>query len=333
MSDAVDTYAYWRNALEGRFGPVHEGHPQAGFFRKRRSKDDRSWVSVAIWAVGNEWHAVVDGKHASAEAVWTHCCTRPITEELYRRIAAGEPWPDDVKKMVVAETTKVEPEEPGIGHNSGDTRPLHEQMGEEITITGRAFAKWLDAIGGAIVTEEHDAAGEAWKAQFQALERKAELAHKAEKEPHLLAGRAVDEAWRKPKEWAGIGKGRVADALTPYRLERQRIRDEEWKRQQDAAAAVAAAQRAAMLADATLPPPEPEPAPASNRRGAAPKPASGLRKTKTPQITDLVACITFIQGHAPDHPDLVAVVTKIARKIHDAGVVVPGFEVVESLKV
>lgn len=328
-----DVWTYWREALEGRFGPVHEGEPQAGYFRTRRKGGP--WEAVAIWAVGNDWHAVRDGKHADAKALWTYCCTRPITYELYQKIAAGEPWPDDVKSMVVAETMKaVEPDEPGIGHNSGDTRPLHEQVAEEITITGKAWNKWLEGIGGKIVTEEHDAAGEAWKVQFQGLERKAEQARVAEKEPHLRAAQAVDEAWRKPKEWATAGKGRVAEALQPYRLERQAKRDEEEALKRKAQAEAIAAQRAAMLADATLPPPE-EPAPSTSTRAPArtPKPASGLRKTKTPEVTDLLACVAYIQEATPNHPDLVAVVAKIARRIHDAGITVPGFAVVEGYKV
>lgn len=329
----TDVWHYWREALEGRFGPVHEGEPQAGYFRTRRK--DGPWEAVAIWAEGNDWHCLRDGRPADAKVIWTYCCTRPITYELYQAVAAGEPWPDDVKKMVAAETMKsVEPEEPGIGHNSGDTRPLHEQVAEEISITGKAWKKWLEGIGGKIVTEEHDAAGEAWRQQFLGLERKAEQARVAEKEPHLRAAQAVDEAWRKPKEWAAAGKGQVADALTPYRLDRQRKRNAEEKARQEAAAEAVRAQRAAMMADATLPPPdEPEPAPVSNRRGAAPKPASGLRKTKVPQLTDLQAAVNFIISHVPNHPDLVLAVTKIARKIHDAGTPVPGFEVVEELKV
>ncbi len=29
-------YAYWRDALTGKFGPIHDGDPQPGFYRLRR---------------------------------------------------------------------------------------------------------------------------------------------------------------------------------------------------------------------------------------------------------------------------------------------------------
>ena len=44
----MDKYAYWRNALAGNFGPVHDSDPQAGFYRarnKKAGKDD----PIAIW--------------------------------------------------------------------------------------------------------------------------------------------------------------------------------------------------------------------------------------------------------------------------------------------
>ena len=44
-----DAYSYWRDALAGVFGEVHDGDPQPGFYRTRFAKS-APWLPVAIWA-------------------------------------------------------------------------------------------------------------------------------------------------------------------------------------------------------------------------------------------------------------------------------------------
>jgi hypothetical protein len=98
MSD----YSYWRKALEGEFGPIHDGHPQPGFYRHPLcSKINVPWCPIAIWP--DEDGKLLAMKHVfiveqpvivPAEEVWTFCCDNPISEEAYRAVAENKlPWP------------------------------------------------------------------------------------------------------------------------------------------------------------------------------------------------------------------------------------------------
>ena len=97
----ADEYAYWRQALAGRFGPVHANDPRPGFYRQRLiGPRDEFWTPVAIW---RDESGLVALKHAyiveqpltvPAEDIWTFCCEHPITEEAYRAVAERkQPWP------------------------------------------------------------------------------------------------------------------------------------------------------------------------------------------------------------------------------------------------
>jgi hypothetical protein len=100
MSDA---YRYWRDALEGRFGPVHTDDPRPGFYRTKivRGKDS-PWTPVAIWQSEDgtltalRHHFVVEAPLiVDPNEIWTFCADYPITEEAYRAVAEHKrPWPD-----------------------------------------------------------------------------------------------------------------------------------------------------------------------------------------------------------------------------------------------
>lgn len=96
------SYDYWRNALAGHFGPVHEGDPQPGFYRCRiLPGKDSPWTPIAIWPLDDG--SLTAMKHAfvveqplivDAGEIWTWCCDAPITEEAYRAVAENKlPWP------------------------------------------------------------------------------------------------------------------------------------------------------------------------------------------------------------------------------------------------
>lgn len=95
-------YRYWRDALAGDFGPVHDGDPQPGFYRaKVLPGRDSPWTPIAIWPEADG--SLVAMKHmyvverpliVPAEDVWTFCCDNPIPEIAYRAKAElGQPWP------------------------------------------------------------------------------------------------------------------------------------------------------------------------------------------------------------------------------------------------
>lgn len=128
-------------------------------------------------------------------------------------------------------------EEAGIGHNRP---PPHDaealaKLEAEVRLNAQRAAKWLDA--GA-VSEEWQA-GEV-NDLLQGVKRtirEIETKRKADKEPHLEAGRQVDAAYRKVTDPLSKLADRLAAILTEYmkakRAEEERQRQEELRRAEE----------------------------------------------------------------------------------------------------
>ena len=94
-------YSWWRQALLGQFGPIHENDPQAGYYRMRKTKAG-PWLPVAIWAEdeGSKPFCLVDGLERDPFEVWTWVCRYPVPYEIYVAVAErGEPWPEDLPDL------------------------------------------------------------------------------------------------------------------------------------------------------------------------------------------------------------------------------------------
>lgn len=99
-TDLHRAFAWWRAALAGDVGPIHEGAPQPGFYRRRLVRGG-PWVGVAIWlaqeidpetgelVADERLVATVDGAPADPIAVWTYCAKNPIPEAEYRFLIAA----------------------------------------------------------------------------------------------------------------------------------------------------------------------------------------------------------------------------------------------------
>lgn len=105
------TYTYYRSALTGVFGPVHENDPQCGYYRMRRGRGG-PWIPVAIWReapVSNQNSAnsdsgklvsLVDGVEKDPYEVWTWVCRYPVPYETYVAVAErGVAWPENLPDL------------------------------------------------------------------------------------------------------------------------------------------------------------------------------------------------------------------------------------------
>ena len=169
----TDAYAYWRNALAGTFGPVHDGDAQPGFYRKRAHKGG-PWLPVAIWHDGKSMIALLDGKAAD---LWSWVCDKPITEAAYKAIMAGESWPDEPKAV------------PALSNLPSDPR---EALGVEWAGEKDVVA---EILATPITTKEQADQAAVWTKRAAAIAKKATDQHKVAKQPHLDAGRKVDDDW------------------------------------------------------------------------------------------------------------------------------------------
>ncbi len=93
-----DDLVYWKNALMGILGPIHENDPQCGWYRTRPKRGYASFP-VRIWRghEGAPLRALKAGKDVDPYDVWTWCCMNPVSEDAYNAaLESGAPWPDDV---------------------------------------------------------------------------------------------------------------------------------------------------------------------------------------------------------------------------------------------
>ena len=104
--------------------------------------------------------------------------------------------------------------------------------------------------GGEVTTDEQEAAIDDLLDQFRKVGQDAEKARKAEKEPHLEAGRQVDAKFKPITDKANRGATACKDALTPYRTAKQKAKDEAARKaREEAEAREKAAQEALRSSD------------------------------------------------------------------------------------
>jgi hypothetical protein len=171
-----DPYAWWRNALAGNFGPMHDGDAQPGFYRKRDGKNG-PWFPVAIWL--DQFGlpvATCAGREVNAGEIWSWCCKYPVTEDAYREVAErGMTWADDIAPL------------------RSNNPPAGDAETDEID---SAIAAALAALGQPIATQaDADRIGN-HRDRLLKLHKDQDAKREAEKRPHLEAGRAVDAKFK-----------------------------------------------------------------------------------------------------------------------------------------
>lgn len=104
--------------------------------------------------------------------------------------------------------------------------------------------------GGAVDSDEKEAAIDALMDEFRKAAKDADKARATEKKPHDDAAKAVQEKWKPIIAKADRGTVACKDALTPYRVEKQRIADEAARKaREEAEAKQKAAQEALRQSD------------------------------------------------------------------------------------
>lgn len=305
-------YTYWRNALAGTFGPVHDSDPQLGFYRKRTHKSG-PYVPVAIWEQGGKVVALCNGREADAAELWTYVCKYPIAEEWYHARIGGAPWPDEDPAV----SASLAP--PPVGHNQADkVDSLKDQI-----------ASALSGVSAYANVEDDEAAAKAQSLRSRLLElhRDADKERDVLKRPHLEAERAVDAEWMPLVKSAKAGADTIKKALDAHEtakfkaeqtvLAAQRIKDAE------------EAAKHAPIGAAPEPTPDPIPAPvAAPIRGAYGR-AAGVKIVKIAKVTDQDAAYLALKSQ----PELAALIQKLAQKMVDAGFSLAGVEITEERKV
>lgn len=308
------TYDYWRNALAGNFGPVHDGDAQPGFYRKRAFKDG-PWQPVAIWEADGAMVAMVDAKAADPAQLWSWVCRYPVTEAAYHKARTGAGWGDEPPAPVVASNLSADPHEALTQEYQGEVEAAQEFLGAPIT------------------TKEQADKAAIWSKRLATIAKKATDLHKVEKQPHLDAGRGVDDKWRDLKEGAAEWATKLKRHLDAYlreedRKERERqaaarIEAERIRREAEIAAQKSDAAEAERLAAQAA---QAERETEARNAGAGRTGAKvALRTFTSAEITDFDALLMALK----DRPEIQELVQTLANRAAKSGVELPGMSIKE----
>ena len=234
-----DSYSWWRQALLGQFGPIHENDPQPGYYRMRKGRGG-PWVPVAIWVSdkGSSLACLVNGLEQDPYEIWTWVCRYPVPYETYVAVAEhGQAWPEDLpdlkKARLVSGSASFEtsstyidhpsklsaspntpPSSPTLGHNS-DGMSEAEVFLEEIEALAVSCDEWLSEFPEICSQVLADKAAN-YAERFGNLENRAEEARTIEKKPVLDQGRSIDGKWKPVISKASETKVKLKKLIEPY---------------------------------------------------------------------------------------------------------------------
>lgn len=235
----VNPWAWWQNALNGTIGPIHDGDPQQGYYRTRFK--DKPWEPVALWFEDDKWYAMRGERQVDPNDIWTWCCRNPITYGAYIKAVEGGGWDD-------------EPEAPQMGHNLPADLSPYDSLRLEFASEKEQAEEFMKKP---ITTQAEADRAAIWSKRLSTIAKKATDLHKVEKQPHLDAGREVDNKWRDLKEEPDAISKKLKRHMDAFlqeeaRKERERqaaARAEADRIQRDADAARVAAEKAAAKND------------------------------------------------------------------------------------
>ncbi|WP_051447601.1 hypothetical protein [Rhizobium leguminosarum] len=213
--------------------PVHEDTPHPGYYRVRRK--DSPWEPVAIFFPEDSDQLVAyrNGNEVrDINALWVWCCRQPVEFDAYEAAMDGKGWVDEP------------PTAPGIGDNSGEADPFDalniEYLGEK---------EQAEEFMKANVTTQAQADKVAiWAKRLTSIKSRAEGFHKVEKQPHLDAGRAVDDKWRELKSDPDELAKKLKVHIKPFLQEQLRIEEERQSKARAEAEKIRAAREAELHA-------------------------------------------------------------------------------------
>lgn len=315
---------YQRN-LAGEAVPLHDAHPQAGYYKMRRGKGG-PWVPVAIWKHEGELIAVVGTGEAKGRQrrdpsdIWTYCAGNPVSQADAKYAFEHGKWQGDA---------------PTIGDNSREYPATYEGISAEFSDYAELVRQFLADIakdGGIkdkVKADQASNMADAIGTVKGGIAKRADEMREELVRPHLEAQRDINGKFKPLIEEAKALDAqlrRAAGAWAKAEQDRlQKIADEK------ARLAREAAEKAARDAPASTPivipeiVAEPVKVQVGGERGAK----RSLKTRRIARITDYAAAL----AHFADTDEVRMAVEKLAQRAVDAKMPTPpGVEIVEETK-
>jgi hypothetical protein len=261
--------------------PVNVNEPFPGWYRGNAVKDGPLVPIIILRSEGDFGpynRAFLGGREVSIDRVWPYCARNPISKEWHDAYQQNGSWPDVYQDIA----------DSSVGHNNPPTDPA-EVLKDQIEAAVQAGEVYLQEP----LDNDLDAAcAQTARSRLLDLAKYADTARKAEKEPHLAAGRAVDDKWMPLHNKAKTGADAIRKALSDY-------------------ATASAAKVEAMGV---------KPAEKAIIKGGAGRAASVTNTIVVDEVTDWPALILSMQANE----ELRELVLKLANKAVSVGATVPG---------
>jgi hypothetical protein len=324
--DAKD-YEFWRAALRGERQPVHESNPRCGFY-KRRLLRDGPWLPIAFWRDKDDnIVCCFEGQLVDSVEHWTFAAKHPVSEASYRHYIRSGHWPDEGTQAPRSNL----PSDP------------FEALKLEVEDKLEQAQSWLKTAPEAPTETDANIARNMQAALLQ-LNKRADVMHKAEKQPYLDAGRAVDAKFDFRKPIAAVAE-RLRNVFAAYmRAEETRQRAaaqkkfEEERRKAEEARHLAEEERArlekedpalAHITEAELLPELPgAPEPVKVQVGGGIGRKAGLKTVYSGKIVDWTQVLQHFSRHQQLR-DLIQKLVDADVRSNRAQCNIPGVEVVE----
>jgi hypothetical protein len=306
-------YHFWETALAdpaaiGKTVKTDENNPQPGFYRTKQGQP------VAIWRDHDGFLVVMRGDDIVPERdqadIWLRCLNRPVTEDQYHGKRDNGRWHDEVE--AVTET---------LGGNIANAEDP-ETLAELINSLVRA-ANETDV-------DSDDAANQAQsiRSRLNELSGRADKIREKLKAPHLEAGRKIDKAWNPMIKLADKAAQDLRALISRWETKK---RDDERRAEQERQrlAELERQGKQPPLEATTAPPLQVTPAPKPRVAGAYGR-AAALR------VRNVVTALddqTTVYNRYCGHPDVIALLTRLAQRDVDAGLQVPGVIIEEQVDV
>lgn len=288
--------------LRGEDVPRSINEPIAGWYRIRRKGRDGApdtFVPVRYQYVGDfgqDMECYIAGLRVSDQQgreQWPWASANPVTREAYDAVMRGYPWPD-VDQAVHAAS--------GLGHNRPPDESPEDELRAKIEAAMSAlgaYVAWRDANPATLASSLQDgkitshiaddgvlARAQTLRALFLGFSSEAVKRHKAEKEPHLEAGRAVDRKWFALRDLAQNAADALRRAMSSWETAKLRAENER------AETARKAAEEVPMGAPPTPVAPSPPAAPRKIKGGSG-RAASVATITQVQSVNDWSALAAF----------------------------------------
>ena len=304
----TDQFDWWRAAIAGTRGDIQEGEPKAGFYRSRRKGEQAKAIAYWYDTKNGSLRCHVDGADVPDQAAreqWPFAAKEPITHEFYMVKRDTGKWPDmdDSAFSSLPQSREV------IGNNNPPT--------DDATVLKEQIEAAKGGVGdyAKIANDETAAKAQSLRSRLLELSATAEKKHKAEKQPHLDAGRAVDQKWFPLRDLAKGAADAIRSALSAWETEKDR-------RAREAMRVAEEARRKAEETGKPAPTPVAPPAPATPIKGAYGRAAS-VKQIRVATIVDQAKVYEAFK----DNEAVKELLRKLAQRAVDDGYDVAGVTV------